>query len=79
MLFHQFANYVVQRILEVASTYAKVNDSSKLTGYMKGWHERLRTRIRQQERKLAKYSSGQKLIKTVAMEECEISSSPTSR
>ncbi|KAJ1347055.1 Pumilio domain member 9 [Parelaphostrongylus tenuis] len=68
MLFHQYGNYVVQRMLDICreGVFAR-RDGKNLPDLDKrlAWLNRLETRIAHNRHRLARYSSGKKILATL--------------
>lgn len=63
MLFDQFGNYVVQRLLEILIEVKKGNRRGD-----PNWFDRLAVRLIENEKTLLKYSSGKKILEVLEME-----------
>ncbi|EYC36208.1 hypothetical protein Y032_0922g3054 [Ancylostoma ceylanicum] len=68
MLFHQYGNYVVQRMLDICCEAARAKRNGINLPDMEQrmeWLNRLETRIAQNRHRLARYSSGKKILTTL--------------
>ncbi|XGW29866.1 hypothetical protein V3C99_009147 [Haemonchus contortus] len=76
MLFHQFGNYVVQRMLDICCEAARAKKSGINLPDMElrmEWLNRLETRISHNRVRLARYSSGKKILSTLQqLNDCPI-------
>lgn len=63
MLFDQYGNYVIQRLLEILIEVKNGNRSGELE-----WCDRLVKRLLEHEENLLKYSSGKKIIEVLERE-----------
>ncbi|KHJ94849.1 RNA binding repeat protein, Pumilio-family [Oesophagostomum dentatum] len=68
ILFHQYGNYVVQRMLDICCQAARAKKNGinlpDIEQRME-WLDRLETRIAQNRHRLARYSSGKKILNTL--------------
>lgn len=68
MLFHQYGNYVVQRMLDICCEAARAKKNGINLPDMElrmEWLKRLETRIAQNRGRLSRYSSGKKILATL--------------
>lgn len=68
MLFHQYGNYVVQRMLDICCEAIRARRNGKKLPDLEqrlGWLSRLETRIAHNRHRLARYSSGKKILATL--------------
>ncbi|KAK5971650.1 hypothetical protein GCK32_011050 [Trichostrongylus colubriformis] len=76
MLFHQYGNYVVQRMLDICCEAARAKRNGINLPDMElrmEWLNRLEARITQNRNRLARYSSGKKILSTLQqLNDCPI-------
>lgn len=73
MLFDQYANYVVQRLLTIAIDVTNGNREGDKT-----WVERIACRVLANSKNLQRYSSGKKILDMLAMTQLKRYALPTS-
>ncbi|KJH52829.1 RNA binding repeat protein, Pumilio-family [Dictyocaulus viviparus] len=81
MLFHQYGNYVVQRMLDICCEAARAKRNGinlpDIEQRME-WLRRLESRIAQNRHRLARYSSGKKILTTLQqLDDCANPTTPS--
>uniref|UniRef100_A0A158PBP8 PUM-HD domain-containing protein n=1 Tax=Angiostrongylus cantonensis TaxID=6313 RepID=A0A158PBP8_ANGCA len=81
MLFHQYGNYVVQRMLGICCEAIRARSNGINLPDMEqrlGWLNRLESRIVHNRHRLARYSSGKKILNALQqLNECAVPTTPS--